>query len=256
MRMGAIAPRLRMLCLLAGSGWCFATTVQAADIAVLCSQALRTAFVELTPHFERAFGDRIIVTYDTSHNLKARVEGGTPFDVVILTPALLVALVQQGRVAEGTAVTIARTGVGVAVGKGAARPDIGSAEALRRTLVGARSVAYSTSGASLAVFITALRQLGIENEVMARGMAVAKGLTGEVVARGEADLAVQLMPELMAVPGVDVVGPFPPVVQSYVVLTGGISTDTAYGERAKAFLAYLKTPAAAAVLRAKGLEPG
>ena len=255
MGMVGIAMRLSALCLLAVPVWGFSGAVRAADITVLCTQSLKTALVELAPHFERANGDRLLVTYDTSHNLKVMVEGGTPFDVVVLTPALVVALVQQGRVAEGSAVTIARTGVGVAVRKGAPRPDIGSAEALKRTLVEASSVAYSTSGASRSVFVAALRQLGIEDEVKARGKAVPKGLTGEVVARGEADLAVQLMPELMAVPGVDVIGPFPPDVQSYVVLAGGISADTAQRERVKAFLAFLKSPAATAVIRAKGLDP-
>lgn len=250
-----ISYRLRAFYLLAVSFWGFATTVQAADIAVLCSQSLRTALAELAPNFERAAGDRLMVTYDTSHNLKAMIEGGTRFDVVILTPALIDALVQQGRVAENTVVTIARTGVAVAVAKGAARPDIKSAEVLKRVLVEARSVAYSTSGASGSVFIAALRKLGIEDEVRARGKAVSKGLTGELVARGEADLAVQLMPELMAVPGVDVVGPFPSDMQSYVVLSGGISTAATHEDRVKTLLMFLKAPAAAAVILTKGLEP-
>lgn len=254
--MTGLAKRLRALCLLAAPAWIVATAAGAADIAVLCSQALRTALVELAPHFERAGGDRLFVTYDTSHNLKAQVEGGAPFDVVILTPALIGALVQQGRVAEDSAVTIARTGVGVAVRKGAPRPDIGSAEALKRSLVEAGSVAYSASGASGPVFVAALRKLGIEDDVKARGKAVPRGSTGEVVARGDADLAVQLMPELMAVPGVDVVGQFPPDLQTWVVLTGGVSTDTAQADRAKAFLAFLKSSPASVVIRAKGLEPG
>jgi molybdate transport system substrate-binding protein len=116
-------------------------------------------------------------------------------------------------------------------------------------------VAYSTSGASGAVFAAALQKLGIADAVKARGRAIPNGLTGDVVARGEADLAVQLMPELMAVSGVDVVGPFPPELQSSVVLTGGISA-TADKARAEAFLAFLRSPAAAAIMRARGLEPG
>lgn len=251
-----IASRLSALRLLAVTVWGFPNAVWAADITVLCSQSLRTALVELAPRFERASGDRLLVIYDTAHNLKVMAEVGKPFDVAVLTPALVVDLVQQGRVADGGAMTIARTGVGVAVRKGAPRPDIGSAEALKQALLEANSVAYSTSGASRSVFIAALRRFGIEEEVKARGKAVPTGLTGELVVRGEADLAVQLMPELMAVPGVDVIGPFPPDVQSYVVLAGGISTGTADSERAKAFLAFLKTPAAAAVIRAKGFDPG
>lgn len=253
--MVGFAARLGTLCLLAVAGWSPGANAQAAEVTVLCSQGLKTALDELVPQFERASGDRLVVTYDTSALLKAQVEAGKAFDVVVLTPPLITTLIQQGRVADGTAVTLARTGVGVAVKKGAARPDIGSAEALKRALTSAGSVAYSTSGASGAVFAAALQKLGIADEVKARGRAIPNGLTGEVVARGEADLAVQLMPELMSVPGVDVVGPFPVEVQSFVVLTGGIST-TADKVRAEGLLTFLKAPAAAAIIRAKGLEPG
>ncbi|GJE09461.1 molybdate ABC transporter substrate-binding protein [Methylobacterium longum] len=249
------AGRLRTLCLLAVSVWGIATNAQAADLAVLCSQGLKTALDELVPQFERANGDHLIITYDTSAILKAQIETGKPFDVAVLTPPLITALIQQGKVTDGTATMLARTGVGLAVKKGTTRPDIGSAEALKRALTSAGSVAYSTSGASGAVFAAALQKLGIADEVKARGKAIPNGLTGDVVARGEADLAVQLMPELMSVSGVDVVGPFPAEVQSFVVLTGGISV-TADKARAEAFLAFLKSSAAEAVIRAKGLEPG
>lgn len=254
--MAAPVTRFFTRCLLAIQVWVFATAAQAADFTVLCSQALRAALAELAPTFERATGDRLLVTYGTSHTLKALIEGGMPFDVAITTPVVVVALVQQGRIADGSAVTIARTGMGVAVGKGVTRPDIGSAEALKRTLVAARSVAYVTYGASGSAFIATLRRLGIEGEVKARGKAMSKGRAGEAVARGEADLAVQFLPELIAVPGVDLIGPFPPEMQSYVVLVGGISTDAAHGEPARTFLAFLRSPAAAAVIRARGLEPG
>lgn len=253
--MGKFTRRLRTLCLLTTSVWVIATNVQAADITVLCSQGLKTALDELIPQFERTSGDRLVVTYDTSAILKAQIDNGRPFDVVVLTPPLITALIQQGKILDGTATTLARTGVGLAVKKGAARPDIGSAEALKQALTSAGSVAYSTSGASGAVFAAALQKLGIADEVKARGKAIPNGLTGDVVARGEADLAVQLMPELMSVSGVDVVGPFPAEVQSFVVLTGGTSV-TADKARSEAFLAFLKSSAAAAIIRAKGLEPG
>lgn len=248
--------RLGALCLLAAAAWLPAGPARAGELAVLCSQALQTALDTLAPQYEAASGDRLVLTYDTSARLKARVEAGQRFDVVILTPPLIAALIQQGKVAETGATTLARTGVGLAVRAGAPRPEIGSAAALRRALTEAGSVAYSTSGASGAVFSAALQTLGIAEAVRARGKAIPSGLTGEVVARGEADLAVQLMPELMAVPGIAVVGPFPAALQSEVVLTGGIAVAPADGARAAAFLAFLKAPPAAAVMRAKGLEPG
>lgn len=253
--MAGFAGTIRTLCLLAISAWCFASDARAADIIVLCSQALKTSLDELRPQFERVSGDRLIVSYDTSAILKSQIEAGKSFDIAVLTPPLITALTQQGRVVDGTATTLARTGVGVAVKKGAMRPDISSAEALKQALSSAGSVAYSTSGASGAVFTAALQKLGIAEAVKARGKAIPNGLTGDVVARGEADLAVQLMPELMSVSGVDVVGPFPAELQSFVVLTGGIST-TADRARAEAVLAFLRSPDAAAIIRGKGLEPG
>jgi molybdate transport system substrate-binding protein len=249
------AGRLHTLCWLAISVWGVATHAHAAEVVVLCSQGLKAALDELIPQFERVSGESLVVTYDTSAILKAQVEAGKPFDVVVLTPPLITALIEQGKVADGTATTLARTGVGVAIKKGSARPDIGSAEALKRTLAGAASVAYSTSGASGSVFAAALQKLGITDDVKAKGKAIPNGLTGDVVARGEADLAVQLMPELMSVSGVDVVGPFPPEVQSFVVLTGGIAAATANKTQAEAFFTFLKSPPATTVIRARGLEP-
>ena len=196
-----------------------------------------------------------VLTADTSALLKSQIEAGKPFDIVVLTPPLITTLIQQGKVADGSATTLARTGIGLAVKKGAARPDITTAEALKHALTSAGAVAYSTSGVSGSMFSAALQKLGIAEEVKAKAKAVPNGLTGDVVVRGEADLAVQLMPELMSVSGVDVVGPFPADLQSYVVLTGGLSASATDKARAEAFLAFLKNPSAATVIRQKGLEP-
>ncbi|WP_336492552.1 molybdate ABC transporter substrate-binding protein [Methylobacterium nigriterrae] len=249
------AKRLRTLCVLATAAYFSAGAARAADITILCSTGLKTVVEDLASEFQAKTGDHLVVTYDTSALLKSQIEAGKPFDVVVLTPPLITALIQQGIVADGSATTLARTGIGLAVKKGAARPDIGSAEALKHALTSANSVAYSTSGVSGSMFSAALQKLGIADDVKAKAKTIPNGLTGDVVARGEADLAVQLMPELMSVAGVDVVGPFPAEVQSYVVLTGGISAVTADRARAEAFITFLKAPPAADAIRAKGLEP-
>lgn len=210
---------------------------------------------ELAPQFEARTGNHLVVTYDTSAQLKSQIEAGKPFDVVVVTPPLMTALVQQGRVAGRSATMLARTGIGLAVKKGAPRPDISSPEALKHTLTSAGSVAYSASGESGRMFSSALQKLGIADAVMAKAKAVPNGRTGDVVARGEADLAVQSMPELMSVSGVDVVGPFPADLQSYAVLTGGISASATDETRARAFLTFLEEPPSAAVIRQKGMEP-
>jgi molybdate transport system substrate-binding protein len=247
--------RLRSVCLLAAATYLTPGAAWAADITVLCSTGLKTVVEDLAPQFEAQTGDHLVVAYDTSALLKSQIEMGKPFDVVVLTPPLITALIQQGKVVEGSATPLARGGIGLAVKKGAARPDIATPEALKRTLTNAGSVAYSTTGASGSMFMSALQKLGITDAVKVKAKAVPNGLTGDVVAHGEADLAVQLMPELMSVSGVDVVGPFPADLQSYVVLTGGLSTSTTDKVRAEAFLAFLKKPSAVTVIRQKGLEP-
>ncbi|MGH1573806.1 molybdate ABC transporter substrate-binding protein [Methylobacterium sp. P31] len=247
--------RLRSVGLLAAVA-CFSSgAAWAADITVLCSQGLRAVVEELAPQFEARTGDHLVVTYDTSAQLKSQIEAGKPFDVVVVTPPLMTALVQQGRVVGRSASMLARTEIGLAVKKGAPRPDIATAEALKHTLTSARSVAYSASGESGRMFSYALQKLGIADAVKAKAKAVPNGRAGEVVARGEADLAAQSMPELMSVSGLDVVGPFPADLQSYAVLAGGISTSATDGTRAKAFLTFLEEPSSAAVMRQKGSEP-
>ena len=254
--MFGLVKRYRTACLLALAAWTVGGAARAADVTVLCSAGLKSVVEQLAPEFEARTGDHLVVTYDTSVLLKAQVEAGRPFDVVVLTPPLIGALIQQGKVADGSAVPLARTGIGLAVKAGAPRPDIASVDALRRTLTGAGSVVYSTTGVSGSLFSAALQTLGIADAVKARARTIANGFTGDVVARGEADLAVQLMPELMSVPGVDVVGPFPAELQAYVVLTAGLSAAAAADKAgAEAFLSFLKAPSAAAVIRAKGLEP-
>lgn len=253
--MFGLVKRYRTACLLALAAWTVGGAARAADVTVLCSAGLKSVVEQLAPEFEARTGDHLVVTYDTSVLLKAQVEAGRPFDVVVLTPPLIGALIQQGKVADGSAVPLARTGIGLAVKAGAPRPDIASVDALRRTLTGAGSVVYSTTGVSGSLFSAALQTLGIADAVKARARTITNGFTGDVVARGEADLAVQLMPELMSVPGVDVVGPFPAELKAYVVLTAGLSAAAADKAGAEAFLSFLKAPSAAAVIRAKGLEP-
>ena len=228
---------------------------RAETVRVLCSQGLKTVVESLGPTYEAETGDRLAIDYDTSVQLKAQVDAGKPFDVVVLTPPLIADLIARGKVADGSSVTLARAGGAIAVRAGAPHPDISTDAAFARTLTHAASVAYSTTGASNGVLMKALDTLGITDQVKAKGRTVPNGLTGALVARGEAELAVQLMPELMSTPGVELVGPFPPGLQSYVLLTAGLSATLTDRTPAARFLAYLGTPAARTVIREKGLEP-
>ena len=232
----------------------FSVGARAAEVTVLCSVALETVLREAVPPYEKATGDRVIVTYASSAPLKARIDGGAAFDVAVLTPGMIADLVTGG-VVDGVSVrTVAVANVGIAVRSGAVLPDISTAAAMKAALLAAPSVASSVAGQSRVGFLAALKTLGIVDEVNAKTKIISVGSTGEAVARGEAAIAVQLMPELLAVVGLDVVGPFPAELQMPVVLTGGVRCGAAGA--AGAFVAYLGTPEVARVIRAKGMEPG
>jgi molybdate transport system substrate-binding protein len=229
---------------------------RAADITVLASNGLKAAVVELVPQFEKDTGHRFVFTWGASNLLVKQIEGGQVFDVVIVTPALIKNLIKQGKVVDGSAVDLARVGLGVAVKQGAPKPDISTVEAFKRTLLNAKAIAYTTAGQSGLHFISVTEKLGIAEQVKAKGKTVPGGAAAEFVAKGEADIAIQLIPELASVPGVEVVGPFPAELQTYIVLTGDVGTNAKDKAVAQALIKFLTTPAAISVIKAKGMEPG
>ncbi len=228
---------------------------RAAEITVLSSTAVKTVFLELTPQFEKATGNKLNITFNASNLLKTDVDAGKSFDVIILTPGLINVLIKEGKVADGSAANIARAGIGVAVKKGALKPDISSVEAFKRALMNAKSIAYTTAGQSGLHFAKVIEKLGIADQVKAKGKTRPGGAAGEFIVKGEADMAVQLITELMAVPGIEVVGPFPPEIQDYIVLTAGISANAKDKAAAQALIKFLTASSAVPVIKAKGMEP-
>jgi molybdate transport system substrate-binding protein len=251
---------MKVLCLLltAGSALLSANTLaaHADEMTVLASNGIKAAVVELAPQFEKATGHRLAFTWDASNLLVKRIDGGQTFDVVIVSPELIKKLIKDGKVVEGSAVNLVRVGLGVAVKQGAPRPDIKTVETFKQTLLNAKSIAYTTAGLSGLQFMNIAEKLGVAEQVKAKGKTVPGGAAAEFVARGEADLAIQLIPELASVSGVEVVGPLPSEVQTYIVLTGGVGTSTKDKSSAEAFIKYLAAPAAIPVIKAKGMEPG
>ena len=231
-------------------------TACAADITVLASNGVKAAVVELIPQFENETGHKLKFTWGASNLLTKQVESGEAFDVVIVTPSLIKGLVQQGKVVDGSAVNLARVGLGVAVKQGAPKPDISTVEAFKSTMLNTKAIAYTTAGQSGLHFISVTEKLGIADQVKAKGKTIPGGAAAEFIVKGEADTAVQLIPELASVPGVEVVGPFPAELQNYIVLTGGVGTNAKDKVGAQALIKYLTTPAAISVIKAKGMEPG
>ncbi len=226
-----------------------------ADLKLLTSNSMHAVLDELLPVFERASGIRVTVSYDPAQLMMKRIAAGETADLTILGQSAVDELARQGKIVPGSRRTLARCGVGIGVRAGARKPDVATVDAFRLALLDAKSIAYTSSGASGIHFAGVIERLGIAAEVKAKSVTQPGGLVGEIVVRGEAEIAIQQIPELMAIPGVDLVGPLPQALQNISVSVGGVFADSSQREAAQALLASLSTPAAARVFRAKGLEP-
>jgi molybdate transport system substrate-binding protein len=222
------------------------------EIRVMASAAFREAYLELLPDFERASGHRVTNTWVPSVQMMNRLKGGETTDVVILSDAALAELMQAGIVAERF--PLARSGIGVAVRAGAPRPDIASSNALKRAVLSATSVVYST-GPSGIYLANLFERLGIAPQIRDKVRQVQGEPAGAVVARGEAELGFQQMSELLPVSGIDIIGPLPPEIQEITVFSAGLHAQAQAPDAARALIAYLKAPHAAPVIRRKGMEP-
>jgi molybdate transport system substrate-binding protein len=224
-------------------------------LKVLSTHAVQGALRDLAAGFEAAHGTGIAVAYDPTNALIARIEGGETADVAIVTRAGVDKLAAMGILDGAGAVDLASSLVGLAVKAGAPRPDIGTAEALVATLLAAPSIAYSRLGASGVFFAGLLERLGIADAVVAKATIISSGLTAALVARGEAEMAVQQLSELKAVPGVDIVGPLPASLQTPTLFSAAAFRDSAQLDLASRFLEALSSADAAAAFRTAGLGP-
>ena len=224
-------------------------------VRVLSTLALMGAVRSLAGRYQAAGGARIDTDFAPTLGLLERLRGGETADVVILTKEALVDLAAKGTVVAESCVDLARSFVGIAVRAGADRPDIATESALRATLLGARSVAYSRIGASGILFAQLIERMGIASEVNARARIIPSGFTAERLVSGEADLAVQQISELKLVPGIEVVGPIPRELQTPAVFSAGRLAASVRAVQSDALLQYLASPEVVPVLRESGLEP-
>jgi molybdate transport system substrate-binding protein len=237
----------------------FATQAGAAEIKVLASAALASSLATLKPMYEKASGDKIDLVLGTSGALAKRVADGGTADLIISTGAGIDGLIKDGKVVPGSRVDIARSGMGIAVKAGAPKPDISTPQALKAALLAAKSITYTdpkSGGASGIHFVKVLAELGIADAINAKAKLGQGGLTGELIVKGEAEMAVQQLPELKSVPGIDIVGPLPDALQSITLLSSGVLAGAKTPDTARAFVGFLRSPEGAAVLKDKGLEPG
>jgi molybdate transport system substrate-binding protein len=225
----------------------------AAGLELLSTLGLQGALRELIPAFEGQTEIRLNAAFGPTAVQLERIAGGAMADVAILTAEGIDALIAAGTLLAGSRTDLARSAVGIAVRAGAARPDISSVDAFKRTLLEARSVVYSRAGASGIFFAGLIERLGIAPEVNARATIIPSGFTAERVARGEAEIAVQQISELMEVPGIDIVGALPAEIGSETIFSAGLFASSTRQDHARAFVAFLSTPSAASVIAGSGL---
>jgi molybdate transport system substrate-binding protein len=226
------------------------------EIKVLSSIATREAYNELVPQFERARGDKVVTTWAGTVDIVKRMAAGEIHDLVIISSKELDELIKQGRIVAGSRVDIARCGIGIAIRAGAPRPDIGSAEALKKTLLAAKTVGY-TSGPSGVYMGGLVERMGIAGQIKPKFRSVPSGGTiGTIVASGDCEIGFQQISELVHIKGIDYIGPLPADVQRVTIFSTGIPAGAKNPDGAKALVRFLTTPAAAAEIKKHGLEAG
>ncbi len=230
-----------------------------AEIAVYSTIGVRSAAEELFQNFEKTSGHRLAVTWGTAPMLVKRIEGGKTPDVLILSRAGIDQLSKQGKIAPGSDVALAGSGVAIAVKAGAPKPDISTPDALKQTLLKAKSIAYSepsAGGASGVYFAKLLERMGIAETMKPKTKyPPAGGFSAALLLTGEAELAVQQKPELLHVAGAEIVGFLPGDLNMITQFAAGIMPRSKNVDAAKALIKMLQSPEAKAVLRLKGLDP-
>jgi molybdate transport system substrate-binding protein len=231
----------------------------AVEIKVLATIALQSVLEDLAPKFENASGHKLSVAFGLGGPLAKRVQDGEAADLLVGPRGSIDGLIKAGRLVPGSDTTLARSSVGVAVRKGAPKPDISTPEALKRALIAAKSISYSNpafGGASGVHFGKVLERLGIAEEMKAKTKFPPEGgFTARFLATGEADLAVQQIGELISVPEAELLGPLPGELQSVTTFAAAIPSAARQPDAARALIKYLQSPEATAVMKSKGLNP-
>jgi len=229
---------------------------QAAELKVIAGGSMTAPLNRLSPEFEKATGHKLTIHFDSTPNIIARVNSGTPFDVVVVPVDVFKDVAAKARFAPGPTVDIARVGYGMVVRAGAPKPDISTPDAFKKALLAAASVAYLPSSAAGTYVTKVFERLGIAEEMKAKTKVQASpAQIPQAVAKGDAEIGVFLSNVLIA-PDVELAGPFPGDLQQELVFTSAVAADSKEADAAKAFIDYLRTPAAAAVIKSKGMNPG
>jgi molybdate transport system substrate-binding protein len=258
--MRSISAKIRALSLGFAAALLLAGSASAAEVRVMISGGLTAAYQALVPEFERATGNKVLTAYGPSmgttvNAIPVRLERGEPADVLIMVGYALGDLVKNGKVVADSRVDLVKSSIGVAVKTGAPKPDLSSADTLKRALLAAKSVAYSDSASGVYVSTEMFAKLGIADEMKDKARKIPATPVGEIVAHGDAEIGFQQISELKPVQGIDIVGPLPEPLQKITVFSAGIATVSKEPEAGKALIKVLASPAARDAIIKSGLEP-
>ncbi len=227
----------------------------AAEIKLLCSNGLKAVVDALVPSFEQKTGHKVTATFEPSTVIQKRIEAGEPFDLTVMTTALVDQEIKAGKLDAGSKAVIARSGLGLSMRAGSKKPDIKTVDAFKQTLLSATSITYATQGASAAPFEALVDKLGIAAQVKPKYKLVATASqVGEAVAGGTVEIGVAPVSEILPVKGVELIGAFSADVQSYVVMTAAVGASAREKTAAKSLVDFLMAPANGGTIKAKGME--
>jgi len=229
--------------------------VVAAEIKIFSTRAIATVLDKVGPGFERTTGHRLNLTTDIAIRMVRRIRDGEPFDFLVAAPGQMDALIREGKIIPETRTDLTRSGIGVQVRAGAPKPDISSVHAFKRALLDAKSIAYLKEGQSGVYIAGLLERLGIAEAIKAKVTRPETDIVSELVAKGEIELGMVVITQILTTRGVELVGPLPPEIQSYITFTGGVSTASRHPEAAKELIRFLAGPIALPVIKAQGMEP-
>ena len=233
-----------------------AGSVSAADLKIFTTRSVMTILDRIGPEFERTTGHTLNINSDVAINLVRRVEAGEPFDFLVASPSQMDGLIAKGTIVAETRTNLVRSGIGVQVRAGAPKPDISSMDAFKRSLLDAKSIGYLKEGQSGVYLHRVFDRIGIADAIRPKVIRPDTDIVSELVAKGEVELGLVVITQIVTTPGVELVGPIPAEIQSYITFTAGISAKATAPEAAHQLLQFLKGPAALPVIQAQGMEPG
>lgn len=228
----------------------------AADLKIFGSRVTKMVVGDLGPGFERATGNRLTVVTDVAAVMKRRIEQGEPFDVAVLVDFQADELIRKGLLVPGSRADVMKAGIGVAVKRGAPKPDISTVAAFKQTLLDAKSITYLKEGASTRHLVKVLGELGIADALEPKTVKPTTESVSEMVAAGEVEIGIIVIPNILSVPGAELVGPLPEEIQSYITFTAAVSQQSANQSAARQVIRLLQSPAGVQSIKQKGMEPG